>query len=700
MFNIKQKSNLLILSVLAILSLSTIMPALVFGAPLDTSADDWVYVNANSWGWNYSPQSQINKDNVNNLEVKWIYPLEGSEAIPAAMNVVGMVSGSTTPPIVVDGKVFITTNFQKTYGVDAASGQQLWAHQYLINAEDVQKRLPISWDGMLASIASHIHGIRYWEGENSLLMAGLACDFYGIDIETGETSFWVKDLCVNVPGNMYNYRQGSVSQTNIGTYEKGRQFIYVLPGIMHMSVFFGDFRHTTLGIDMDTHEVLWRLYSFPPHGVLTKDWALQECDIGYFRDIPCSTVAAQAPENLEWDWAKPNQPPSILGGVTANWGEIVIDEDSGIAYTNTGNQGPFSYIGDTPGPRLYGSTIMAIDLESGQRIWWQQPMPRDPYDYDCNWGGILAENPTLGKVYMKGCKEGRLFMLDAETGEPIRIIDVVDEQFRFGQITVAGTKEYQEGGIKYRTMDPLNHYDMREMEAPDGSPYCGDPCEVYPFWSNGIFGTDFSYDPLTNTLYNYETALQVTLNLSPRPPYEIGDFMSITTGYPTMNTTLVARDVTTGEVKWHWYYDASQQRSHMVVSDSLLWAGFTDGFIRFFDKNTGTLLNELNIGSDIKVGTTTGTDSNGDQKIFLLIGQGSSALAAFSSGRTPGSLIAFGLNEKASSGSTTTVTTTAINTVTKEVSSEGLSPTITYAAVAVAVIAVIAAAVLFTRKTK
>src|SRR4030066_1590571 len=172
---------------------------------------------------------------------------------------------------------------------------------------------------------------------------------------------------------------------------------------MHSGVYEGDFRHTTLGIDMDTQEIVWRLFSYPPHGVLTKDWALQECDIGYFRDIPCSTVAAQAPENLEWDWAQPNQPPSIYAGVTANWGQAVVDEDTGILYTQTGNQGPYSNMTYAPGPRLYGSTIMAIDLNKGQRVWWLQPFPHDPYDYDRNWGGLLTENPTLGTDHLSGC---------------------------------------------------------------------------------------------------------------------------------------------------------------------------------------------------------------------------------------------------------------------------------------------------------
>ena len=77
MLNVKRKSKITLLSVIAILSLSTIMPALAFAAPRSNSASNWENVNGNSWGWNYSPQTQINQDNVDNLEIKWLFPFPG-----------------------------------------------------------------------------------------------------------------------------------------------------------------------------------------------------------------------------------------------------------------------------------------------------------------------------------------------------------------------------------------------------------------------------------------------------------------------------------------------------------------------------------------------------------------------------------------------------------------------------------------------
>jgi outer membrane protein assembly factor BamB len=717
-----------VIIILAILTLSVIIPSFAYAAPLATTEKNWQFNNGNSWGWNYSPETQITNNNVQNLEVKWIFPLPAKSS--SAIQSLSINEGSTTPPIVQDGTVFVTTNYLKTYAIDAETGKQTWVHDYVINPQDIEERLPVLLPnnaGALGILNAHLHGIKYWEKGNALLINGMACDFYGINATDGKTSFWLKDLCKDVPGNLYKYRQGTASQDGVGTYDSGNQFIFVLPGSMHSYIYNGDARHVMMGIDMGTKQVVWRIFSYPPQDKPTKDWALQECDIGFFQETPCSEVAAQAPQNLEWDWAQPDQTPSIYGGVTANWGgQLVVDENTGILYTQTGNQGPYTYIGATPGPRLYGSTVQAIDLNTGKRIWWLQPFPRDPYDYDCNWGGILADVQGLGKVYMKGCKEGRLYVMDASTGKPHYVVDVVNEQVDWGQITPAALKEPYQGGVRYHLNDPLSYYDMREMVSPDNSTYCGRPCDLYPYFLNGIFATDMSYDPDTQTLYHYASALQGKLVDSP-PPKD-GGSVSITTTYPITNTTIVARDVATGEVKWTWFYDVAQQRSHMVVTPTLLFTGFIDGYLRFFDKNDGKLLREMNLGSDLKVGITTGQDSTGEQMIFTIVGSGASAITP----SMPGTVVGIGLSDKAAGGTpgeaqtttvTTTSTTTAITTsattvvstaapstvtstttlpaqtVTQSVTeTTGLQPEITYAAVAIAVIAVIAAGILATRR--
>ncbi|MBI2937167.1 MAG: PQQ-binding-like beta-propeller repeat protein [Thaumarchaeota archaeon] len=740
MKNSSKKYQLTLLPILVILAFSTFAPTLVYAAPTAVSDKDWQYVNGNSWAGNFSPQNQITKDNVNNLEVKWVFPVGSKSQAPPGLQTLALNEGSNTPPIVANGAVFITTNSLKTYAIDAKTGRQLWTNDYILNVSDIQKRLPVVVG------APHLHGVRYWASGDAILVGGIACDFFGIEAKTGKISFWVKDLCANVPGNLYNYRTGLGANAfnNIGTYDKGKQFIFVLPGAMHTGGYVGDARHVTMGVSMDTKQVIWRVFSYPPQDVATKDWATQECSIGFFQTYPCSEVAAKNAAGLEWDWAQPGEKPNVWGGVTANWGQALVDEDTGFIYTQTGNQGPYTNVTLTPGPRLYGSTLMAIDMNAGKRAWWLQPFPHDPYDYDCNWGGILTENPTLGKVYMKGCKEGILYVMDAKTGKPLYTVDVVQDAVGWGQISAAAAKEPSQGGVKFHLTDPLSFYDLREWGFPDNGKYCGSPCINFPSAFNGIFATDMSINPNTQTLFHYSNVVMWAFKSLPMTAGKtVQQSVPITA---RDNSTIVARDVATGKVKWTYFYPYSAQRSHMVVTGGMVFTGFTDGNMRFLNEDTGNLLRTINLGTGIVTGPTIGKDSDGNSKIFVIAGStsivgpyGGAAYGGLGA-LVPGTLVAIGLSDRAASTvtttsvttttatttatstttattttattsiSTTTATTTATTsttitstqpaqttTLTSEVTT-GLPSEITYAVAAIAVIAIIAAAFLAMRR--
>ncbi|MBI2936780.1 MAG: PQQ-binding-like beta-propeller repeat protein [Thaumarchaeota archaeon] len=679
---------------LAILVAGIFTP-IAFAAPLDTSDKDWQYVNGNSWGWNYSPETQITKSNVKNLEVKWVFSLGSKALAPAGLQSVPLTEGSSAPPIVRNGIVYITTNFLKTYAIDAKTGRQIWTHDYNADLNDIHKKLPMDVTGPRVG-GAHLHAFRYWEGGDAVLLYGMACDFYGLDAKTGREKIHVYDLCKNVPGNVYMYQFGGIESlngaNNIATYEKGRQFIFVLSSSSITRIPIPASRHVTMGIDMNSSKILWRVFSQPPSDKLSKDWDLQECSIGYFQTYPCTEVAAKNPAGLEWDWAFPNEGPSRWGGVSANWGQPVVDEETGILYTQTGNQSPYGNMSMTPGPRLYGSTIMAIDMNIGKRKWWLQPFPRDPYDFDCNWGGILAEVNGLGKVYMKGCKEGRLYVMDAATGKPHYVVDVIKEQVAWGQVTSAALKEPPQGGVRYHLTNPFNYSDLREWRSIADGRYCKPPCNVYPHFYNGLFGIDMSYDPTTQTLYHYAAGLQVVV--IHESPYVEGQLLVDIRILPETNTTVVARDAATGKVKWTYFYPYGMQRSAMVATPEMVFTGFTDGYMRFFDKVNGKMLREVNLGSEITVSVTTGQDSAGDQKIFAMLGTRVN--------NVPGSLVALGLTEKTISTTVKTTTTTTTVTVTTGSANqaETVPAEIAYASVAVAVIAVIAAVILVARRQR
>ncbi len=738
---LSNKSRITALTVLIVLTLSAFAPALAYAAPLGITAQNWEHTNGGSWAGDYSPQTAITKDNAQNLEVKWIFPIGQRALGPKGVQGTGLIEGANTPPIVANGKVFVETSWLRIYSIDAATGKLLWTYDYAANITDLTARDPVVIGG-----STHTHGIRYWEAGNMLIQGGPLCDFYGVDANTGKQKFYVPDLCNNIPGSIYKYISiipGGGHE--IATYEKGRQFIVYFPGGRGGAILAG--RAFIAGISMDNYQTMWRVFLNPPYDQPAPDWALQNCDIGYFAyGISCSDVAKRFGQDiLKYDWQnQPGKPMNGFNGVSSGWGQVVVDEDTGLAYIpSTGNQSPYTNVTFRPGPNLYGSTILAIDLSKGALKWWLQPYSHDEWDYDCNWGGVLADVQGVGKVFAKGCKEGILYVMNAATGKPVYTVDIMKDNTQpMGQRTIdvpdpgSTTPKviyHDSGGKAYS----YTFADWLKTPWP-GAP--GNPqIPMNPVIANGAFQTDMAYDPSTQTLFHYYASGGQTI-LSQSPLTEGKAVFNMRTDNPH-NTTIVARDITTGKIKWEIYPLPFNIRGQMLVTGNMVISPMPDGYLRFYDESSGKTLREMDLGSTLMTGVTTGQDSKGDQKIFGVIGQTTQLGAT-----EPGTVFALGLSSNTGAPEatkTTTITTIATTTsVTTSVSTAtttavstsattvistltpqtqtttvtsnapaqtvtatqqvtqttGLPSEVTYAAVAIAIIAIIAAAVLAMRK--
>ena len=83
----------------------------------DKNANDFLLTNGNYAQTRFYPAKQINRDNVKNLHVAWIFQTDVKESLE-------------TSPIVVDGVMYVTTSFSHVYALDAKTGQQLWHYNH------------------------------------------------------------------------------------------------------------------------------------------------------------------------------------------------------------------------------------------------------------------------------------------------------------------------------------------------------------------------------------------------------------------------------------------------------------------------------------------------------------------------------------------------------------------------------------------
>ena len=81
-------------------------------------------------------------------------------------------------------------------------------------------------------------------------------------------------------------------------------------------------------------------------------------------------------------------------------------------------------MGHRHGDNLFSDSIVAVDLETGERLWHYQVIHHDVWDWDFPCAPVLVDvaiegRPGITKVVAQPSKQGWLYVLDRETGEPI-----------------------------------------------------------------------------------------------------------------------------------------------------------------------------------------------------------------------------------------------------------------------------------------
>lgn len=136
-----------------------------------------------------------------------------------------------------------------------------------------------------------------------------------------------------------------------------------------------------------------------------------------------------------WDSGKPDTTTPIAAGQTYtpnspnSWSISSVDEELGMVYVPMGNQPPDQWGGQrSPAVEKYSSSVVALDLASGQVRWVFQTVHHDLWDYD------VPSQPTLVDLTVGGAtvpalvqptKQGELFVLDRRTGVPIHPVTEV-----------------------------------------------------------------------------------------------------------------------------------------------------------------------------------------------------------------------------------------------------------------------------------
>jgi quinoprotein glucose dehydrogenase len=326
---------------------------------------DWEIYSGDSKGTKYSALNQINTGNVKDLQLAWTYSTGDMRESPRTT--------IECNPIIVDNRMFITSPGLKVIALNAATGDELWKFD--------------PYEGESASGVNR--GITYWSDEMQ------------------ERLFYV--------AGSYLYCLNPSYGTLIESFaDSGRVDLY-----------------EGLGRDVN---FMWVTAATP--GIIYKDLIILGSTLGegpgpaapgHIRAYNVKTG------KMEWIFHTIPQPGEFgyetwpkdawkRAGGTNSWGGLTVDLERGIVFCGTGSPTYDHWGGDRIGQNLFGNCILALNAQTGERIWHYQVVHHDIWDYD------IPCQPNLVTIYKDGkeidavaqpTKMGHLFVLDRETGEHI-----------------------------------------------------------------------------------------------------------------------------------------------------------------------------------------------------------------------------------------------------------------------------------------
>jgi len=692
--NPKSKTKVLIaLTIIVILS-SGWLPTIYAAAP----AASWGASNGNANNWSWSSQISIGTNNVNQLGVRWVFPIPGAPLQWAGND------GVIVTPIIVHGIAYFITNWQRVYAVDIRDGKTIWFKDLPIPA-NYTKTYP-AW-GNSPVLKGHYHGtsLAYTESPNVLggeplfWIASNNFHVFALDANTGDVKVNLEVLSPGyagkIPGNYGNY--SIITPALVIDPTRAKMVVGVASSSRLDSA-----RGFVVGYDISKNPptFLWRQFLMPPQDGTDPNWSLKSVQNMSYAYIFNGTAAidlkvlpsSQLSSILTNDWGNCGFNGRYSAcGVGISWGgSWIADNQTGIAYFATNQPTPFASP-NRPGPNLWSDSILAVDMTTGKLIWGFQTNAHDLWDWDCSWAQSLETVPInrqLTKIVIKNCKNGYLYGLDAATGK------------MYWYFTPP-QKDLPRSKYSYQ-YDPRNNTQMTKPWAnyPDTGPFVSSPS------FSGMFESDHAYDPKLNTVYivGYLSP-GVQKYLAPDAP---GSLRGSNNGYtsagltpyqgPT-NESVYAIDGSTGKIRWSYFIPNLGFRGGVTATNGLLIVPGVDGAIRYFDGKTGTLLNTFFLGAQTVVAPAVASDANGDTKIVFPANGAVASKAAFETfNAIPGVMLAVGLPAVVQTATVSTSVVTSIQTIAGP--STGIDPSTFYATLGVAVVFLIATGVLALRRRK
>jgi quinoprotein glucose dehydrogenase len=381
--------------VLAGLAWTLLDPSRDANAALSMTAGpgEWRYLNGDPLSTRYSPLDQINAGNFKDLKIAWRWkPAIG----PAPSSLGGTAQGNGDPtlaiyksevtPIMAGGVLYQSAGGQRVVAaIDAATGNQLWMWEG-IDEQGRDRKAPRRNAG---------RGVGYWSDGTEERIFVITTGFYlvALDAKTGVPvkSFGV-DGAVDLMAEL-KVDFDHVSRIGNSSPPMVVRDTVIVPPALEEGFTPPSMRNTpgyVMAFDARTGKQKWAFHTVPKNGELGAE---------------------------TWE-----QRANEYTGNTGVWAPISVDPELGYAYLPVETPTDDYYGGHRLGSNLFANSVVAVDLETGRRIWHYQITHHDIWNYDLSSAPSLVEMTVNGrriKALVQLTKQGFAYVLDRVTGEPV-----------------------------------------------------------------------------------------------------------------------------------------------------------------------------------------------------------------------------------------------------------------------------------------
>lgn len=489
-------------------------------------------------------------------------------------------------PVVHDGVLYIVTGENDVFALDVDDGAILW--EYEANLDPDRVMVCCGWVQRGVAL-----------GDDKVFVGTLDARLLALDQETGDV---VWDVQVEDP-------EAGYSITAAPRYYDGKVITGLAGGEYQI-------RGSVQAFDAANGAPIWTFHTIPGPGEFGHDSWPQDNDAWMYGGAPV-------------------------------WQTPAVDPELNMLYFSTGNPSPDQNGAIRPGDNLFSTSILAIDVETGEYRWHFQQTRHDIWDYDSSSPVVLFDvmkDGELRKGLSQISKSGYLFILDRVTGEPLVGVDYVDVPQMPSQHT-AETQPIPRG-------DKL--IDHCIDAPPEGWTLVNDGCTYTPFGEEPVLykplaGSNWmptSYDPDSGYLYVCSNegiggaAMQEFTE----------DQLGVQTGNMIMGGTWElpqgtpsvsyqnAVDVRTNTLVWQFQSPAGCNSGSTVTAGDLLLIGRQDGRLMAYNSDNGMPAWEFQTDAGIHPSPVV-FEHEGQQKIAVF-----SAGTLFASGPKGDSVWLFSLD--------------------------------------------------------